>query len=276
MHSYTLPYKLDEEWDRVRVTGVSVTIKSENDSVTLMQSDIASALDDERAALLAGDPTVSDANERGQRVISYQPNLPTAHGRITQLAFTVEGKRVKPSVAQAEVEEWFPKAQLSSMSKSSSDQQSALGCSLPFLALLCFVLLAGVLIASISGQPSGESVEQAVEANPVVAAPTNTPGVAPLPAQVVVPAADCSQIADAAQRQQCQQGATLCAEGCLEYPLGCELLVLKGDIAKQSGQKLYYAQQHSQYSQILIEPETGERWFCSAAAAEQAGWIQAP
>lgn len=275
MHSYTLPYKFDEQWHRVRMTGLTVTIESENDSVTAMQSAIEAALAEERAALLAGAPTISDVNERGQRTIIYQPNLPTEAGQIIRLVFSVEGSRVRPNVAQAELEEWFPRAELSPMTKSSSDQQSALGCSLPFLALLCFVLLAAVLIASISGGPSGESTQQVLEANPAATVP-NATSVAPPPAQVVVPAVDCSQIADATQRQQCEQGATLCADGCIEYPLGCELLVLKGEIEKQSNQKLYYPQQHPQYSQILIEPETGERWFCSTQAAEQAGWRAAP
>lgn len=276
MHSYTRLYNLEDQSGRVRITRLTVTVESTTDSVAQLESVIDEAVQTQRTALMAGNATVSAANPSGQRTVSYRPALPIDGGQITRVDFSVEGRRVNTREAQAEIEEWFPSANLDRMAKSSNDFSNALGCSPSLLALLCFVLLVLVLIASISGENANESSILATTSSAVNAVPALATSAAPL-AQPVVPALDCSQLADEAQRQQCQQEqGSLCENGCSRYPLQCELQVLKGDIDKQSGQKLYYIQQHPQYTQVLIEPETGERWFCATQAAEQAGWAPAP
>jgi hypothetical protein len=261
----------------VRITRVAVTVESDADSVAEMENAIDDAVQTQRSLLLAGDATVSNANARGQRTVSYRPDLPIADGQITRVDFSVEGSRVNEREAQAEIEDWFPSANLSRMAKSSNDFPSSLGCTPSLLALLCFALLVAILVASISGENTGESATFATNSNAATIVPAPNNPTLP-PAQPALPVIDCSQIGDEAQRQQCQQaqGGPLCENGCSAYPLRCELQVLKGDIDKQSGQKLYYIQQHPQYTQVLIEPETGERWFCSTQAAEQAGWTPAP
>ncbi|MBN2086340.1 MAG: thermonuclease family protein [Anaerolineales bacterium] len=59
-----------------------------------------------------------------------------------------------------------------------------------------------------------------------------------------------------------------CVDGCVTPPAGC---VIKGNINRK-GEKIYHVPGGKYYEQTVIEPEKGERWFCSEAEAAAAGW----
>jgi micrococcal nuclease len=59
-----------------------------------------------------------------------------------------------------------------------------------------------------------------------------------------------------------------CPGGCVTPPAGC---VIKGNINSR-GEKIYHVPGGKYYGQTVIEPEKGERWFCSEAEAASAGW----
>jgi micrococcal nuclease len=59
-----------------------------------------------------------------------------------------------------------------------------------------------------------------------------------------------------------------CVGGCATPPAGC---VIKGNI-NEDGEKIYHVPGGKYYEQTVIEPEKGERWFCSEAEAVAAGW----
>lgn len=50
---------------------------------------------------------------------------------------------------------------------------------------------------------------------------------------------------------------------------GC---VIKGNISINTGERIYHVPGQEHYSETIIRPEFGERWFCSEAAARKAGW----
>lgn len=53
---------------------------------------------------------------------------------------------------------------------------------------------------------------------------------------------------------------------------GCDI---KGNISINSGQHIYHVPGQMFYSETIIRPEYGERWFCSEAEAIAAGWHRA-
>ncbi|MBN1439376.1 MAG: thermonuclease family protein [Anaerolineales bacterium] len=59
-----------------------------------------------------------------------------------------------------------------------------------------------------------------------------------------------------------------CAGGCVTPPPGC---VIKGNISAD-GEKIYHMPGQKYYEKTVIEPEKGERWFCTEAEAVAAGW----
>lgn len=59
-----------------------------------------------------------------------------------------------------------------------------------------------------------------------------------------------------------------CAGGCLTPPAGCRI---KGNISLDR-KKIYHVPGGKYYEQTVIEPEKGERWFCSEEEAIAAGW----
>jgi micrococcal nuclease len=59
-----------------------------------------------------------------------------------------------------------------------------------------------------------------------------------------------------------------CPNGCVTPPAGC---VIKGNI-NAAGEKIYHLPGQKYYDVTVIEPEKGERWFCSEAEAIAAGW----
>lgn len=50
---------------------------------------------------------------------------------------------------------------------------------------------------------------------------------------------------------------------------GCNI---KGNVSINSGQRIYHTPGQKYYSQTIIRPEYGERYFCSEAEARAAGW----
>jgi micrococcal nuclease len=54
----------------------------------------------------------------------------------------------------------------------------------------------------------------------------------------------------------------------IEPAEGCDI---KGNISKK-GEKIYHLPGQNFYERTVISPEDGERWFCTEAEAEAAGW----
>ncbi len=54
----------------------------------------------------------------------------------------------------------------------------------------------------------------------------------------------------------------------VEEPKNC---LIKGNI-NNKGEKIYHMPGQKYYSQTVIEPEKGERWFCTEQEATSAGW----
>ncbi|KGF72579.1 DNA-binding protein [Neosynechococcus sphagnicola sy1] len=54
---------------------------------------------------------------------------------------------------------------------------------------------------------------------------------------------------------------------------GC---VIKGNISIEAGNKLYHLPGMQDYKSTVIDPVTGERWFCSESEAISNGWRKAP
>lgn len=50
--------------------------------------------------------------------------------------------------------------------------------------------------------------------------------------------------------------------------------LIKGNISK-SGEKIYHQPWATSYPRTIIDPDHGEKWFCTADEAEAEGWRQA-
>jgi hypothetical protein len=60
-----------------------------------------------------------------------------------------------------------------------------------------------------------------------------------------------------------------CPTGCTEQPSGCQI---KGNISYKTGEKVYYMPGDPDYDKTIIDPDYGERWFCTEAEAQANGW----
>jgi micrococcal nuclease len=60
-----------------------------------------------------------------------------------------------------------------------------------------------------------------------------------------------------------------CPQGCTSPPPGC---AIKGNISQSSGEKIYHVPGGEFYDDTLINPSSGERWFCTEAEAVANGW----
>jgi len=60
----------------------------------------------------------------------------------------------------------------------------------------------------------------------------------------------------------------VCRENCATPSPGC---LIKGNI-NFKGEKIYHVSTGEYYDQTTVDPEKGERWFCSEAEAIAAGW----
>lgn len=59
-----------------------------------------------------------------------------------------------------------------------------------------------------------------------------------------------------------------CPQGCITPPVGC---AIKGNISK-SGERIYHMPGQRYYDQTTIDPDKGERWFCTEEEAQANGW----
>ncbi len=50
---------------------------------------------------------------------------------------------------------------------------------------------------------------------------------------------------------------------------------IKGNVSINSGERIYHVPGQEFYAQTKIDPQYGERWFCSEAEARAAGWRKA-
>jgi Bacterial SH3 domain len=78
----------------------------------------------------------------------------------------------------------------------------------------------------------------------------------------------CAQ-ADATPTLGTSQVTGSCPEGCTEEGNGC---VIKGNISSKTSEKTYYMPGDLGYDLIIIDPDYGERWFCTEAEARANGW----
>jgi hypothetical protein len=60
-----------------------------------------------------------------------------------------------------------------------------------------------------------------------------------------------------------------CPSGCDEPTPGC---VIKGNISFRTGERIYHLPGQQYYERTVIQPEQGERWFCTEAEAQANGW----
>ncbi|WP_411970571.1 hypothetical protein [Mesorhizobium sp. BR115XR7A] len=69
--------------------------------------------------------------------------------------------------------------------------------------------------------------------------------------------------------------------GSLDVPDPSSLLLaggncnIKGNISINTGEHIYHVPGQEHYWETRISPEYGERWFCSEAEAQEAGWRKA-
>lgn len=66
--------------------------------------------------------------------------------------------------------------------------------------------------------------------------------------------------------------------GCTATTVGSvqtDSCAIKGNINKQ-GEKIYHLPDCTKYADITVNTKMGERWFCSTAEAETAGWKKSP
>ena len=62
---------------------------------------------------------------------------------------------------------------------------------------------------------------------------------------------------------------TGCPIGCTIHKEGCDI---KGNISLETGEKIYHLPNQEYYSETVINPQYGERWFCSEQEAIANGW----
>ena len=63
----------------------------------------------------------------------------------------------------------------------------------------------------------------------------------------------------------------LCLAGCTSSKPGC---LIKGNVSLK-GEKIYHMPGDEYYSETIINPAYGERWFCNPDDAEAMGWRRA-
>ncbi len=60
-----------------------------------------------------------------------------------------------------------------------------------------------------------------------------------------------------------------CPDGCTFHYPGCDI---KGNISYKSGEKIYHVPGGEFYDECVINPDYGERWFCTEQEARLNGW----
>lgn len=120
------------------------------------------------------------------------------------------------------------------------------------LALVLFLL---AVLLSLWGSGSRESTAPPV---PVELPPPASPEPEP---PVFVP--------EEAPPPDDEEAAEGCPEGCEERLPGCDI---KGNASYRTGEWIYHLPGQQFYSQTVIDPGQGERWFCTEEEARENGW----
>lgn len=63
--------------------------------------------------------------------------------------------------------------------------------------------------------------------------------------------------------------------GAAVVPSEGDACTIKGNIAQESGERIYHMPDCEYYNQTVVSEEKGERWFCSEGEAVAAGWRKA-
>lgn len=93
-----------------------------------------------------------------------------------------------------------------------------------------------------------------------------------LATSVVVMAA-CERTNEQALQEQYRQAAQACPEGCVEPPPNC---LIKGNVGG-TGMKFFIRPEDTDYYAFaFVEPEKGERWFCTEQEALRNGFEPVP
>lgn len=58
----------------------------------------------------------------------------------------------------------------------------------------------------------------------------------------------------------------------VEPSYGCDVPAIKGNVTKDA--KIYHVPGGVHYNQVKVQPENGERLFCTEADAVAAGWVK--
>jgi hypothetical protein len=66
--------------------------------------------------------------------------------------------------------------------------------------------------------------------------------------------------------------STGCPVGCIYHKAGCDI---KGNVSFNTGEKIYHLPGDSYYDTTEINPDYGERWFCTEDEARANGWRHA-
>lgn len=84
---------------------------------------------------------------------------------------------------------------------------------------------------------------------------------APLPTHTLIPTP--------VPQNNIVQPSPSCPDGCTSQQPGCNI---KGNVGYDSGERIYHMPGQEYYSVTNINPDYGERWFCTEAEAQAAGW----
>lgn len=82
--------------------------------------------------------------------------------------------------------------------------------------------------------------------------------------------AACEKSNAVVEQEQVQQALHACDKGCEQPPPGCDI---KGNIST-TGTKYYHVFGTKNYAAIRIQPEKGERWFCTEQEALANGYTR--
>lgn len=149
---------------------------------------------------------------------------------------------------------------------------------------ILFFVMAGLTFAIANRRQPTVSTAQAGSSSPPVATreapaatlpPSTAPSASPAPQATPTPAPSPTPApATAAPAPQpIPEPAPIAADPAPAALDGC---VIKGNISQNNGKRLYHVPGMEDYDITSIRPEYGERYFCSEAEAQAAGWVRAP
>jgi hypothetical protein len=126
-------------------------------------------------------------------------------------------------------------------------------------------------IENMAATDRAELQQRKPTSTPWVAPPDNPPTTPPdTPVPVPAPTNTAQPPPSPAARGGGAANPFTCAGGCSDPPdPSC---AIKGNISQSSGEKIYHVPGQRNYDDTEISPEFGERWFCTPAEAEAAGW----